>query len=394
MAANPASSRPVDWLARAKEIAPLIESEAEATEREGTLTPKVVDALAGSGLFAIGVPRELGGAEEGTAVQLEVFEELARADGSTGWCLMASATASAFAGAFCSPEAAKEMFEGQRWVAHAGQFAPRGQADYEDGGYRIQGEFSFGSGAHYAQWISAGFIPRYDGAPRMLDNGLPEMRVALLPKEKVILKGNWHVAGLQGTGSVDYRVPEQWLDEGFTFDLFVHEPRAGGDFYRMGILTITAAGHAGFALGVGRRALDEIRELSKRKLRMGADVSVAEHPTFQRDYARQETALRAARALVFEAFGAAEAAVLSGREPSLEERALVRTATTWATGVATEAADFAYRSAGTDSLRLPSTLQRAWRDLHASTQHIFVEERTYVDAAMVWLGIAPPHIPL
>jgi alkylation response protein AidB-like acyl-CoA dehydrogenase len=98
--------------------------------------------------------------------------------------------------------------------------------------------------------------------------------------------------------------------------------------------------------------------------------------------------------LVFDAFGAIERGALAGDSPSQAQRALVRTATSWATEVAARAADFAYRFAGTDSLRLPSALQRAWRDIHAGTQHIFVEDKTYVDSGQVFLGIAPPFLPL
>jgi len=85
---------------------------------------------------------------------------------------------------------------------------------------------------------------------------------------------------------------------------------------------------------------------------------------------------------------------MAGDPPSLEQRALVRTSTTWCTEIAAEVADFAYRFAGTDSLRVPSDLQRAWRDIHAGTQHIFVADRTYLDSAQVFLGIAPEHVAL
>lgn len=388
------SASPVDWVARARALAPVVEKEAQASEQAGTLTHPVVDALAGAGLFGLALPRALGGAEEGFEAQLGVWEEVSRADGSAGWCLMAGATSSAFAGAFAAPEAARQMFAGRPWVVHAGQFAPRGAGAAVEGGFRVAGEYSFGSGAAHAQWIAGGFIPLYDGQPRIQTTGLPEMRVALLPREKVVFKNNWYVMGLQGTGSFDYAIPEQVVAEGFTFDLFTDEPRQGGDFYRAGVLMITAAGHAGFALGVGRRALDEIRSLALRKQRMGAAAPVAHGSLFQRDFARSEAKLRAARLLVFDAFGAVERAVRAGRRPSPEQRALVRTATTFATEVAAEVADFAYRSAGTDSLRLPSALQRAWRDIRAGTQHVFVEEKTYLDSAAVWLGIAPEFVPL
>jgi len=384
----------IDWRKRAKDAAPILRAEALASEREGTLTEKAVQALARGGLFSLAVPRELGGGEQGFGVQLDVYEELARADGSAGWCLMASASASAFAGAYCAPDAAREMFAARPWVAHAGQFAPRGQGQVVDGGYEVTGDFSFGSGSAYATFIAAGFIPFEADKPRMSENGLPELRIAVLPRDKVLFLGNWHVAGLQGTGSFDYAVKGQGVPEGFTFPLFVDAPRTGGALFHAGVLTATAVGHAGFALGVGRRALDEIAALSHRKIRMGAETTVAQSHRFQFGLARAEANLRSARAFVHEAFGALEQRVLGGDAPTLEQRALVRTATTWATEVAAEVADFAYRFAGTDSLRLPSDLQRAWRDIHAGTQHIFVDEKTYLDSAQVILGIAPENVPL
>jgi alkylation response protein AidB-like acyl-CoA dehydrogenase len=202
------------------------------------------------------------------------------------------------------------------------------------------------------------------------------------------------VAGLQGTGSFDYSVLDRDVAEGFSFSLFADEPRSGGALYRLGIFPITAAGHAGFALGVGRRALDEIEALAHAKTRMGAGGPVAQDPLFQRELARAEARLRSARAFVLEAFGDVERVALAGDRPPLRQRALVRMATSWATEAAAEVADFAYRFAGTDSLRLPSDLQRAWRDIHAGTQHIFVDDKTYLDAARVLLGIAPPELPL
>ncbi len=368
--------------------------EALASERAGTLTDRIVRALGEAGLFGLSLPSDLGGAEQGLEVQLDVFEEVSRADGSAGWCLMSAATASAFAGAYCEPAAARAMFGGGGWVAHAGQYAPRGQGVAVPGGFRVSGEYSFGSGCAYAAWIAAGFVPLDEGQPRTLANGRADMRVACLPRDEVLFRGNWHVAGLQGTGSFDYRVIDKEVAEGATFSLFADAPRTGGALYRCGIFPITAAGHAGFALGVGRHALDEIEALAPTKNRMGAPASVAQSTHFQYELARAEAKLRSARAFVFDAFGDLEHTVLGGDAPRMEQRALARTATTWCTEVAADVADFAYRFAGTDSLRMPSDLQRAWRDIHAGTQHIFVDDKTYLDSAQVFLGIAPDDLPI
>src|SRR5262249_40857291 len=92
---------------KARARRPLVEREAARAEEETTTTQVVVDALAEAELFWILVPRELGGAEAGIEDALAVFEELAYADGSTGWSTMANATSSAFAAIYTGDDAAK-----------------------------------------------------------------------------------------------------------------------------------------------------------------------------------------------------------------------------------------------------------------------------------------------
>ena len=379
----------LDPIAAARAAAPVIEAGSAAGAAQRTLPRESVDALVAARLFELLVPRCLGGLESDLATALAVFEEVARADGSAGWCLMAGATSSALAAAYTGDAAAKEMFEGRRGVIHAGQLAPRGSARVENGGYRVSGSWSFGSGAPHATHLMGGCIGLADGgAPRMLPNGFPEILAVCVPRERALLRDNWHVVGLEGTGSIDYAFEDVLVPSDYAFPLLSTPPRRGGPRYRLGVLGITAAGHAGFAMGVGRRALDEIRKIALGKTRLG-QTRLAEQESFQSALARHEARLRAARAWCFEAFGAAEAEAASGGEIAQATRALVRLAATHVTEAAADAAEFAYRAGGSDALRIPSPLQRAWRDIHAGTQHLFVDERTWIDAARVLLGLAP-----
>jgi alkylation response protein AidB-like acyl-CoA dehydrogenase len=73
-------------LGRARAISGLISEEALAAERLGRLTDKVAAAMLDANLFSILLPRADGGLG-GTGVELfEAVEEIARADGSAGWC--------------------------------------------------------------------------------------------------------------------------------------------------------------------------------------------------------------------------------------------------------------------------------------------------------------------
>ena len=90
-----------------------------------------------------------------------------------------------------------------------------------------------------------------------------------------------------------------------------------------------------------------------------------------------DAAMRAARAYVFESFarGRSHGARRIGT-CTLVQQQRMRQATTYATRVAADAARFAYTWAGTDALRNPSVLQRCFRDIHAGTQHLYVDNNT------------------
>ena len=372
-------------LARATALADVIGAEAERSESDATLSPVVVDALHESGLFGLMVPKELGGEEADLPTVIEVYEEVCRADGSTGWTLLANATTSAFAGAYTGPAAIDAIFDGARTPVAAGQFSPRGTAVREGDAYRVSGNYSFGSGSAHAAWIGGGAFELRDGEFVPGRTGMPMILAYFVPRDRVKFLDNWDVMGLAGTGSYDYEVPEQTVGEDFAFDLLNAEARRGGPVYRLGVLGLTAAGHAAFALGVGRRSLEELTSIVQTKHRLGADP-LRDQQLFRHDYAMHDAAMHAARAFVFESFATVQDVLEAGDDPSLVQRQRLRQSTTYATRVATDAVRFAYTAAGTDALR-PSVLQRCFRDLHAATQHLVVDNNTLTETTRVLLGL-------
>jgi alkylation response protein AidB-like acyl-CoA dehydrogenase len=377
----------VSLLAKAQGLFDLIGAEAARSEADATLSPRVVEAFHETGLFGLMVPKELGGEEADLPTVISVYEEVSRADGSAGWTLLANATTSSFAGAYTGPVAVAEMFGGDRIPVAAGQFSPRGTAVRGDDGpsYVVSGRYSFGSGSAHSPWIGGGAFELRDGEFVPAPSGLPTIRAYFVPRERVEFLDNWDVMGLAGTGSYDYEVPEQTIHEDFTFDLVNAVPRRGGPVYRLGVLGLTAAGHAAFALGVGRRGMEELTQIVLTKHRLGADP-LRDQQLFRHDYAMHDAALLAARAFVYESFAAVQDTLEAGDDPTPVQRQRLRQATTYATRVATDAVRFAYTAAGTDALR-PSVLQRCFRDLHASTQHLVVDNNTLTDTTRVLLGL-------
>jgi alkylation response protein AidB-like acyl-CoA dehydrogenase len=376
-----------DLLETARSLAPTVEAAAPDIERLGHLTDAVGRAVLDAGLLHLLVPASLGGHEAGIVETIEVFEELARQDGSTGWSAMATAASTAFAAVYTSDAVAQELFGDGRRPVMAGQLSPRGQAVPVPGAdaYTVSGSYRFGSGSDRATHLLGGCLALVDGAPALRPNGAPEILAAVVPREQVALRGNWDVMGLAGTASVDYDIASTTVDAGAVFSIFSEEPRRGGAVHRLGVMTITAAGHAGFALGVARRALDEIAALAATKTRPG-EPRPADQQAFQVGFARAEAKVRAARSFVLESFAACEAAVAATGEQPDEVRQLARLATTWGTEVCAEAVTWAYHESGSDGLRVPGPVGRCFRDIHAATQHRVVSRPTLTDAAVTLLS--------
>ena len=352
-------------------------------EANGTLPKATVDALSASGLSGLKIPAELGGLEADPLTQLAVLEALARIDGAAGWCLMIQGGSSGIVGGFMPDEAAEAVFGGSTpWVA--GAVAPRGKAIPVDGGFQLAGRWQFGSGIRHADWVVSG--------ARVGD--AETYRMFVMPRAQVEIHDNWHVSGLKGTGSCDYSLGDVFVPESFSFeavDLFKGSARRGGPLFRLGMPGFVAIEHTSVALGIGRRALDEIVDLAgskRRGLLPSASSALARRGSFQRDLGKAELQLRAARALAVEVYERAWDVTCAGQTPEPALQAELRSVATYVTEVAADVVTTAYMYAGGGVLFDSSPLQRCFRDIHAASQHFAVSSSAYEGLAQFYLGLA------
>jgi alkylation response protein AidB-like acyl-CoA dehydrogenase len=376
-------------VARARGMRDLVRAEAAESERLRTLTPAIVDEMWASGLMSSFNPVAAGGVEPSFTEMIETWIEMAWQDGSFGWIGIANLPSSFAAAAYLPDDGFAEVFTANaNRVTMGGQFFPNGQGAAVDGGYRLTGSWSFGSGTGHSEYIAAGFMPMDDGEVRWISEGVPDMQVAIVPRADITFTDGWFVQGLKGTGSYDYNTADVFVPQHRTFPLMVREPQRGtSPATRMGLMPVVAAGHASWALGVAKSMLDDVQELAATKFRMSDMASLASRSTFQKGLAHHVASWRAARLLVLDAFTRAEAAVAAGEELTPALRADMRVAAVYATDVARACGEWAHLVAGTSSIREGSRLERAFRDLYTGTQHAFISEKVAIDAAQIWLGI-------
>jgi alkylation response protein AidB-like acyl-CoA dehydrogenase len=337
-----------------------------------TVSKVALDALDQADLNGLMVPKEAGGKGLPLVDVVDVYEEVSRADGSIGWCHFATDVTATFFAAYLPDDGVADVFaDGVPLMA--GQFAPNGTAAVDGDDLIVSGDYQFGSGIDHADWAGAGVLTT------PTDGSDPEYLFVALPVGEAELKGNWDVLGLQATASYDYRLDEVRVPRRRSFDFFNPTIHRGGPRYALGVLPLTAAGHAGWALGVTRRALDELAGFAS-VARMGAATTLNESERFLFEYGQLEGRWRAGRAWVHEAVAAAEAEAQATGSISPRTANLVREACRHVNQGGADIARQAYLLAGTRALR-DGPLQRAFRDLHAGSQHFFASPSAAIDLA-------------
>lgn len=390
---------PSAGLQMARSIEAVALAEAAPSEANRTLTQPLVDALWSSGLMQFMNPGEAGGSEPGFAELIETWIEMARQDGSLGWIGIANIPSACFAAAYLPDEGFAEVFtDNDNRVTMGGQFFPNGTGEKtEQGGregYRISGAWQFGSGTGHSEYVCAGFLPMQNGEMVVGADGMPQMLVAVVPREEITFTDGWHVQGLKGTGSYNYEMQEVFVPAARTYPLMGREPRRGGTTYQFGVMPLTAGGHAAWALGVARSMIDDVVAIAKEKTRMGDESSIAHKQTFQRNLAHHEGMWRAAHRLVVDTFTEVEAQVAAGESLTPTMRADMRIAATYATEASREIVQWAHLAAGTTAIREGSRLERAFRDMYTGTQHAFISEKTYTEAGTLLLGLVEDSMAL
>jgi indole-3-acetate monooxygenase len=376
------------------------ESAGDRAEELRTLPHDAVAILRTLGLFWLKTPAELGGTPLPPVEFCDVIEELAYVDTSTAWAAMIGAGCNGLAGGWLPEAGARRIFgaapDGVRPVV-AGQLAPRGTAHPVTGGYLVSGRWGFSSGIVHADWLigafgRAGEAVAQEGDDGAADTGFGRMVVFLVPKAQAEVIDNWHVAGLQGTGSLDFSVDGIFVPEELTYDLGTPAVR-GGDLFRLGMPAFVSNEVPPLAIGLARRALDDFTELATHTARFPGGPTVSERPVFHKELGRAETRIRAARAVHREAMASAWESAVAGTAPTEEQQLAVTTASIYAVETCADVVTDLFRYGGARALALSNPLQRHLRNVLAARQHVALSEENYEAAGRYLLQSAKARRP-
>ena len=377
-------------LEAAKKFAPIIRANLDQMDSECQLPSELAEAMAQKGLFGMYVPKCLGGPEADPITAFPVVEEISKADGSAGWCCF-NGTALTAAVSRISIEATKELFGDPPDIRGSGSARSGGTAKVTDGGYVVNGRWNYLSGVDHAKCLFLNCdVVDENGSP-VSEGGIPVTRVAAVPLDSGTVISNWTTMGMRGTASNDAEYIDLFVPASHTYsrtDPPVHE----GPLYnpQTAILvswTLAAAN----ALGMARGAMDCFMELATT----GSTMSTAllrDRSIVQTTVGECEAMIGAGRSYILDAAGAMWKSQVA-KSPDLMEKAVhVRLAIAYAIRQSVKVVDMLFYAAGTGAIHQSNGLERYFRDLHVSGQHISGLHSNYEYGGQFLLGAAPTAI--
>jgi len=343
---------------------PDIRARAETTEQLRHLPDETVQEYRAAGLFRVFQPARYGGYElDYGLTQLRLAGEIGRACGSSAWTLLIAACHSWIVGMF------EESVQDAVWgedpeTLIASSFSPStGRGRRVDGGYVLNGEWSFSSGSELCEWAIL-------GTPLEGEDVRGPVRFwCLVRRPHWEVLDTWYGEGLRGSSSNDVRVTEAFVPDAFTLDAGLLDGRSSPGsavnpsyIYRLPLIPFFPFNIASEAIGIARGAIEAFAQHAASK-------SVRANPPQQLRLSESCAEVDAAEALLLA--DATEIARLGRANEPWDERFLAKVSRDLAFNVMLcgRAVNRLVFEVGAHGMQQSSPLQRAFRDLYAVANH-------------------------
>jgi alkylation response protein AidB-like acyl-CoA dehydrogenase len=363
---------------RASELVPLLREKALWMEENRRLHDDVIEAIAGAGILKMRVPLRYGGYESDMGTVADVLAELSRGDGSTGWTAAVWLISTWMMGLF--PDEVQDEVFATPDVRISGILSPGAMAAPVDGGYVVNGRWSFNSGVQQSTWnTNAAITPTADGgfAPVMIAVPISDLRIV----------DDWHTSGLRASGSVstiaeDVFVPaERVLQMGPVLQgLHQSKLNANSLIYQAPFMPTACATVSAPAYGLALAAKDAFLDrLPGRKITYTSYENQAEAPITHLEIAEAITRIDEVGFHSRRAADMIDAKGRAGEAWTLEERARIRLDLGAACQRAKEAVDILDGASGGSSVYRDVPIQRIQRDVQVLNLHAILHPNTNLE---------------
>ena len=381
-----------DVLGRIRELTPLLRERAAATENARRLPDESVKELKASGIVRLLQPKRFGGYEADPRLFYESLFAVAGACGSTGW-VCGVVGVHPWQIALFPDKVQHEVWDDDpdTWVSSS--YMPGGRMTATNGGYVLNGRWSFSSGCDHCQWVILGvMLDRGEGAT-------PEMWNVLIPRSDYRIEDVWHTMGLCGTGSNDIIVEDLFVPAHRAIDLvkmFSWESPGlevnTSPLYRLPFGTMFANAITGAIIGMAEGILAENLEYTKARVSKSWGKA-SDDPYTVSALGRAASEVAACRQQLLRNIGDMYETALRGDPISIEARSTARRDQVQGTARAIAAIDDVFDRSGAGTISLANPIQRLWRDAHAGRHHTVNSiDRSLHSYGMTVMGFPPSDV--
>lgn len=382
-------------LAKINDMADFLQGQSAEAEKLGRLPDATAKKLRESGLMRMLQPKEYGGYEAHPNDFLEAVMATGANDPATGW-IAGVVGVHPWETALNDDRLQAELWAEDNNAWMASPYAPMGMAVPCEGGYVLNGRWSFSSGTDHCRWLVIGaLVGDAEGKPVM---PFQSLHVMLPRPDYKIIEDSWNVVGLQGTGSKDVVVENAFIPSYRAIDAAkVMDGRAfqesGRDepLYRMPWTAIFPNAISAAVLGICEGALNAAIEYQKG--RIGMTGAAADDPYMMAAIGEAAAEIRSSRATML--FNMAEMfdLVSAGKEVPYEMRAYGRRDQVRGAWRAVRAVNELFTRCGGNALSTDKPMHRFWRDANAGLNHaVFTTGPIYHGSAAVSMGHMPEDV--
>lgn len=353
-----------------RDLLPSLRERADETERLRQVPDASVKELEETGFFRLLQPRRFDGLEADPVDFYTAVSLIASACGSTGW-ISSVLGVHPWQVALFHDTAQQAVWGDDTSTRLSSSYAPTGKAVVADGGYLLQGRWSFSSGSAHATWVLLG------GLVSNAEGQIVDFKTFMVPREKYEVVDVWNVVGLSGTGSNDIVVEETFIPEEFTLSMGdtgrcfgPGQEQNPGDLYKLPFHSLFTTTISTPIIGMARGAYAEHVEMQRKRVRAAyLGEKASSDPFAAVRIARAGSEIDAAWALTMANIREEQALVTKGEKIPISLRLKVRRDQVLGTQRAIDAIDELFEASGGRALAQGTYLQRAWRDAHAGRVH-------------------------
>ena len=355
-------------------IIPQLQKNAAKAEELRRIPPESAELLIASGLLQTIQPASCGGHELSMRAHVDVISSVAYGCSASAWVLGVWQAHSWMFGHMNGKAQADVFADGGDHPVSA-VIGPRGKAVRKaDGSYVLSGFWPFASGNAAVEWLLLGAEIR-DETGNMLDAG-----DLLVERGKLEILDDWHVAGLQGTGSNSVRCKDiaipahRYLSLSALLDNRTTpytDPQAPTVFKSQAAPVLGLCIASG-ATGTARAALDEFIKVVPGKMVLYTPHISHEWQPLQKILGESASKIHAAELVLYRIADDIDAYAMRGEKMPMDVRGRIRMDICLVPRLCREAVQDLLTIGGAAGLSLKSPIQRAFRNLQATCMHGFL----------------------